>query len=119
MKLVKTLNYKKKHSGIIPYEYDREPSVPFFDPQQHSAMGGGAHALKRVPRIKFPKRHPSSSSSSSGNYASSNSFPSPILFSFQTPFVLLPFNIPSPILIALIPIAILLGRGEYPYGITI
>lgn len=36
-------------------------------------MGGGAHALKRVPRIKFPKRHPSSSSSSSGNYASSNS----------------------------------------------
>ncbi|CDP12159.1 unnamed protein product [Coffea canephora] len=21
-------------------------------------MGGGAHALKRIPRIKFPQRHP-------------------------------------------------------------
>lgn len=28
-------------------------------------MGGGAHAMKRIPRIKFPQRHPKSSVSGS------------------------------------------------------
>ncbi|XP_050387179.1 uncharacterized protein LOC126803413 [Argentina anserina] len=28
-------------------------------------MGGGAHFLKRIPRIQFPQRHPKSSTSAS------------------------------------------------------
>ncbi|KAI5655335.1 hypothetical protein M9H77_32522 [Catharanthus roseus] len=30
-------------------------------------MGGGAHAMKRIPRIKFPQRHPKSSVSGSSS----------------------------------------------------
>ncbi|PRQ60421.1 hypothetical protein RchiOBHm_Chr1g0381011 [Rosa chinensis] len=31
-------------------------------------MGGGAHFLKRIPRIKFPQRHPKSSASGSTSH---------------------------------------------------
>ncbi|CAK8570092.1 unnamed protein product [Lathyrus sativus] len=35
-------------------------------------MGGGAHALKRIPRIKFPNRHLKSSGSASEGQALSS-----------------------------------------------
>ncbi|KAL1355717.1 uncharacterized protein [Arachis hypogaea] len=38
---------------------------------ESTTMGGASHAMKRIPRIKFPQRHPKSSGSASAAQGSS------------------------------------------------